>query len=85
MKRLVLFLGITVAVSAITMALPQQEKQATLTLTRGEMEAVYNIIDESATPGSLRKPLLEKIMKSYQAAFAQPAPVKDTITKPKKN
>lgn len=83
MKRLVLFLGITVTASIITLALPKQEKQATLILNRAEMEAIYSIIDESATPGSVRKPLLDKIMRSYQSAFAQPAPAKDS-TKPKK-
>lgn len=86
MKRIVLFLGTIALVSVITMyvkAEGKQEKQATLILTRGELEAVYQIIDDAAVPGTIRKPLLEKIMRSYQAAFSQPAPVKDT-TKPKK-
>ena len=84
MQRLVFFLSMTVLASAFTMTVKQQEKQATLVLSRGEMEAVYQIIDDAAVPGSVRKPLLEKVMRSYQAAFQQPAPVKDTTTKPKK-
>lgn len=86
MKRTLLFVATIAMVSIITMHLQaqyQQEKQATLHLTRGEIEAIYSIIDDAAVPGTVRKPLLEKIAKSYQAAFAQPAPVKDT-TKHKK-
>ena len=84
MKRPVLFLGIILAASAITWAVPKQEKQATLILNRAEMEMLYSIIDESATPGSVRKPLLDKIMRSYQSAFPQQPQVKPDSTKPKK-
>lgn len=83
MQRIVFLLSMIVLASAFTIVV-KQEKQATLILNRGEMEAVYQIIDDAAVPGSVRKPLLEKIMKSYQAAFQQQAPVKDT-SKPKKN
>jgi hypothetical protein len=83
MQRSVFFITMMILASAFTMVV-KQEKLATLILNRGEMEAVYQIIDDAAVPGSVRKPLLEKIMKSYQAAFQQPAPVKDT-SKQKKN
>lgn len=86
MKRTLLFLGTIALVSVITVHLQaqyQQDKQAVLTLSRGEMEAIYSIIDDAPVPGTVRKPLLDKLMKSYQAAFNQLAPVKDT-TKPKK-
>jgi len=84
MQRLVFFISMIVLTSAFTMVVKKQEKQATLILSRGEMEAVYQIIDDAAVPGAVRRPLLDKLMKSYQAAFQQPAPVKDTTTKPKK-
>jgi len=86
MKRVLLFLTTIAFISAITMhiqAQSKQDKQATLNLTRSEIEVLYSIIDDAPVPGTVRKPLLEKIAKSYQVAFAQPAPVKDT-TKPKK-
>lgn len=92
MKRVLLFLGTIALVSVITMHLQaqyQQEKQATLILSRGELEAIYQIIDESATPGSVRKPLLDKIMRAYQATFPQttqgsPTQQKKDTSKPKK-
>jgi hypothetical protein len=89
MKRLVLFLGITVLTAAITLAIPKQEKQATLTLSRGELEAIYQIVDDAAVPGAVRKPLLEKIMRAYQSAFPQTTQgnaaqqKKDSTSKPK--
>lgn len=93
MKRALLFLSTIALVSVITMHLQaqyQQEKQATLILSRGELEAIYQIIDDAAVPGSVRKPLLDKIMRAYQSSFPQttqgnPAQQKKDTTKPKKN
>lgn len=91
MKRLVLFLGITVLAFVFTWALKaqqtiRQEKEVVLRLTKDEVEALYTIIDDAAVPGQVRKPLLQKIATAYNSAFqvqsvSQP---KDT-TKTKKN
>ena len=42
-----------------------QEKEAILRLNIGELQALYQIVDESATPGSIRKPLLLKIETAF--------------------
>lgn len=88
MKKLVLFLSITIAASAITWALKaqqiQQEKEITVKFNRNELEALYNIIDDAALPGQVRKPLLQKLATAYNAAYPQMQP-KDTINKTKKN
>lgn len=85
MQRLLVFLVIIILTASITWAIPrQQEKEATLRLNRMETEALYGIVDDAAVPGQVRKPLLQKIEVAYRTAFAQPAPVKDTTTKPKK-
>ncbi len=86
MQRLILFLGIIFLGTIITLHLQaeyKQEKEATLRLNRNELEVLFSIIDDAAVPGSVRKPLLQKIEVAYRTAFAQPAPIKDT-TKPKK-
>lgn len=88
MRRLFLYIGILIAFSGVTWALKasaQQEKEAILRLNKNEIEALYSIIDESATPGSIRKPLLQKIEIVYRATFAPQQPIKSDTTKPKKN
>lgn len=81
------FLGITFITWALKAQQSQQEKEVLLKLTKGEVEVLYSIIDESATPGQVRKPLLRKIEIAYSVAFPQqiqPQP-KDTTNKTKKN
>jgi len=89
LRRAAIFLITLIGTSAITLALksqfPQQEKEANLRLTKGEIEVLYNIIDESATPGSVRKPLLQKIEEAYRIAFTPVQPQPKDTTKPKKN
>ncbi len=82
MKRALLFFGILSVISIFTWAIPKQDKPVVLILNKSEAEIVYSIIDDASVPGSVRKPLLDKIMKAYNTAFA--APVRDT-SKPKKN
>lgn len=91
MKRLLLFISITVIASAATWALKAQQsvqqKEATIKLTQPEIEALYNIVDDAAVPGQIRKPLLQKIAAAYNFTF-NPQPIPTTIkdsTKIKKN
>jgi hypothetical protein len=86
MRKLVLAFSIIFCASVFTFGLKaQQEREALLRLNRVEMETLYSIIDESATSGSVRKPLLQKLEVAYKAAFAPQQPIKADTTKPKKN
>ena len=84
MKLLLFFGAILILLSAIHAQFPpQQEKEAILRLSMAELQTLYGIVDESATAGSIRKPLLLKIENAYKAAFAT-TQSKDT-SKPKRN
>lgn len=72
--RVLLFISVITLASGLTWALKAQqvpEKEITLKLTRGEVEALYSIIDDAAVPGQVRKPLLRKIEVAYNVAFPQ--------------
>lgn len=91
MKLLLVFIAALTFMAFVTSHLnfKQPEKEAILRLNRAEMEAMYSIVDESATPGNIRKPLLQKLAVAYEATWPSrpaPAPIKqDTTTKQKKN
>lgn len=82
----VLVLGFMICLAFQSM----QEKQAVLSLTKPEAEALWGIVDDAAVPGSIRKPLQQKIEQAYVIAFQpkplpQQAPVDTTKPKLKKN
>lgn len=87
MKQFLIFLSIIVAVSVLTSFIrpkgskEQQPKMATVHFTQDELTAVYQIIDNSATPGEIRKPLLNKFLAAYNETWP---PVKADTSKPKK-
>ena len=70
----------TFLVGALIVAMSFQPRPTcTLQLTQDEAQNLYNIVDNSATPGEVRKPLLQKIAIAYQAAWpdsTQNKPVK---------
>lgn len=89
MKLLLFFIAIIVGFSALTTELKkrQPEKEAILRLNKSELQIMYSIIDESATPGNVRKPLLQKLELAYQITWPStppPAPIKPDSTKSKK-
>lgn len=91
MKKLVLFLGVTLAATIATWALKaqvKQDKEVVIHLNQSEAEALYNIVDDAAVPGQVRKPILQKIIVAYNSAFPQvppPASHQKDSTKTKKN
>lgn len=89
MKRVLVFISVITIAFGLTWALKaqqiQREPEATLRLTRPELESLYQIIDDAAVPGHVRKPLLQKIQDAYTIAFAPKPEVKKDTTKPKKN
>lgn len=88
MRRLFLYTVIVIAISGITFVLKvsaqQGEKEAVVKFNKAELEALYQIVDDAAVPGQVRKPILQKLELSYRSTFAVQQQVKDT-TKPKKN
>lgn len=92
--RVFLFISVITLASGLTWALKAQshqmdikyqEQEATLKLTKPEIEAIYSIIDDAPVAGQIRKPLLQKIEAAYTIAFAPKQPVKADTTKSKKN
>lgn len=89
MRRTLLYLGIIIAMAGITFGLKvsaqQGEKEAIVKFNKAELEALYQIVDDAAVPGQVRKPILQKLEMSYRSTFAvQPQTMKDT-SKPKRN
>ena len=90
MKQLILFLSIITFVAVLTGFIrprggkEQQPKTATVHFTQEELTAVYQLIDDSPSPGPVRKPLLQKLLAAYNETWPQ-TPVKaDTTVKNKK-
>jgi hypothetical protein len=87
MKKNIAYLGILLIAITATWALKEQvqpDPKAILILTKGEAEALYDMVDNAAVPGQIRKPILQKIANAYSDAFAQKPEVKKDTTKPKK-
>lgn len=83
-KLLILALLISGTAAVIKAQAPFQAKGVILVLTDQEAQAVYQIIDDAAIPGSVRKPLLQKIQDAFTAAHPQPvAPLKSDSSKKK--
>lgn len=79
-----LLLAFTACIWLLPSYAKQQPKTMTLILNQQEAEILYQLVDDAAAPGNVRKPLLQKIQVAYMAAFQPPAPQPDT-TKKKKN
>lgn len=60
----------TLLVGALIVAMSFQPRPTcTLQLTQQEAQTLYQLIDDSPTPGQVRKPLLQKIAIAYQVAW----------------
>mgnify|MGYP001584856419 CR=1 FL=1 len=85
MKLLLLFVGILIMLSAIQAQFPpQQEKEAILRLNKADVENIYNAVEDAALPGSIRKPLLQKLAAVYMSTWPTQPQGKDSTTKNKK-
>lgn len=83
-KSIFLVIGLIVLLASFN---GTQDKPITVTMSVQEWETVFNIIDNSTTPGEVRKPLLQKIATQVQAQTQPPKvnqPVQKDSTKPKK-
>lgn len=78
MKRAVLIIALVIGFSFLFAY--QSEKTASVKLTESEWITIVNIIDNSATSGEVRKPLIQKIT---EQASAQLYPAKADSTKKK--
>lgn len=88
MKQLIFVLVLSLSTGLlISQNAPQQERRATVTLTEREWEMVLTIIDNSATQGEIRKPLIDKIrLQAASQLYPDTIPTKKTDTvKPKQN
>lgn len=70
------------AIGFMTVIHFQPEKEAVVRFNQAEITNLYNIIDNSATPGDIRKPLLQKLSVAYAIAWPQP-PAEGTSGKTK--
>ena len=83
MKLFTQLFFVAIIFACVAFSHKQQPKLATVSFTQQEMEALYQIVDDAAVPGQVRKPLLQKIGVSYEATFTTPKV--DSTAKHKKN
>lgn len=84
MKRMFLLPVAAILFTGSALLLNGQAKQVepkpvVLVLTQNEAQVIYQLIDDAAVAGTIRKPLLQKIEVAFQESL--PKPPKDSTKK----